>query len=60
MAEPIIFHPRKACAICKKPSHPKFHPFCSNRCTQIDLNRWWGGNYSIPGTEAEDQDENPE
>ena len=60
MAEPITFHLRKPCAICKRPSQPKFHPFCSNRCTQIDLNRWLGGNYAIAAAEPEDQNENPE
>jgi uncharacterized protein len=38
----------KRCPICKKMSQPKFHPFCSNRCKDVDLNRWLGGQYSIP------------
>lgn len=48
MAEPIAFKPRRPCPICTKPSQPKYHPFCSNRCTQVDLNRWLGGHYAIP------------
>jgi uncharacterized protein len=56
MAEPIVFHPRKPCPICKRPSHHKFHPFCSNRCGQVDLNRWLGGNYAIPAVEDDDED----
>jgi uncharacterized protein len=58
MVEPIVFHKRRPCAICKKPSDPKFHPFCSNRCKQIDLNRWLAGHYAIPAVEAEDPEEN--
>jgi uncharacterized protein len=53
MVEPIPFLKRKPCAICKKPSQPKFHPFCSNRCAQIDLSKWLGGQYSIPAAEPE-------
>jgi uncharacterized protein len=59
MVEPITLHPRKPCAICKKPSQPKYHPFCSNRCTQVDLNRWLGGHYSIPAAEAGEEDDTP-
>jgi uncharacterized protein len=31
----------------------KFHPFCSNRCAQIDLGRWLGGTYAIPAEEED-------
>jgi uncharacterized protein len=53
MVEPIAFKPRRPCPICRKPSQPKFHPFCSNRCAQVDLGRWLGGNYAIPVAEDE-------
>src|SRR5262245_27685529 len=43
---------RRRCPICKKPSVQKFRPFCSARCAEIDLGRWIGGNYRIPGTPA--------
>ena len=55
MVEPVAFKPRRPCPICKKPSQVKFHPFCSNRCAQVDLNRWLGGHYAIPVTEDESQ-----
>ncbi len=38
----------KPCPICKKMSRAKLHPFCSNRCKDVDLNRWLGGHYAIP------------
>ena len=54
MAEPVRLKPRRPCPICSKPSLQKFHPFCSARCSQIDLNRWLGGNYAIPAVENEE------
>ena len=33
-------------------------PFCSERCRDVDLNRWLSGSYAIPG--STDDDENPE
>jgi endogenous inhibitor of DNA gyrase (YacG/DUF329 family) len=54
MVEPIQFYKRRPCAICKKPSDAKFHPFCSNRCKQVDLNRWLGGHYAIPAVESDE------
>jgi uncharacterized protein len=55
MVEPIAFKPRRPCPICKKPSQPKFHPFCSNRCAQVDLGKWLGGTYAIPAVEGPDR-----
>ena len=57
----VHLRPRRPCPICKKPSVQKFHPFCSNRCAQIDLNRWFGGNYAIPEEEGDeaDKDDDP-
>jgi uncharacterized protein len=57
MADPVKLRPRRPCPICRKPSQQKFHPFCSNRCAQIDLGRWLGGTYTVPSDEAPDQDE---
>ncbi len=44
------------CAICGKPQDPKFKPFCSKRCADVDLNRWFSGKYAIPATEEDDPD----
>ena len=44
------------CPICKKPTEAAFRPFCSNRCAQIDLVRWFNGDYAIPGEAAEDSE----
>jgi len=45
----------KGCPICDKPADPKFRPFCSKRCADVDLQRWFKGSYAIPAVENEDQ-----
>ncbi|MDQ0324988.1 endogenous inhibitor of DNA gyrase (YacG/DUF329 family) [Rhodopseudomonas julia] len=37
------------CPICGKPASAEDTPFCSSRCRDVDLNRWLGGAYRIPG-----------
>ena len=59
MAEVVTFLKRKPCPICGKASEPKFHPFCSNRCREVDLNKWLGGHYAIPAVES-DEDSGPD
>jgi endogenous inhibitor of DNA gyrase (YacG/DUF329 family) len=39
------------CPICGKAVEDKFKPFCSQRCRQVDLNRWLSESYRIPGAE---------
>lgn len=45
------------CPICGKPVDPVFRPFCSKRCSDLDLQRWLSGRYVVPGDETDD--ENP-
>lgn len=45
------------CPICRKPSDPKYRPFCSKRCADVDLGRWLTGAYAIPGDEDEGAEE---
>jgi len=51
---------RKRCPICGKPAVAAFRPFCSKRCTDVDLNRWLSGVYAVPVTEDEEEDERHE
>lgn len=44
---------RRKCPICGKPAEPRWQPFCSKRCANVDLGRWLGGGYAIPGEPAE-------
>jgi uncharacterized protein len=46
----------KSCPICGKPSTEAVRPFCSERCRQVDLNRWLSGSYAIPAGEDEGDD----
>jgi uncharacterized protein len=41
------------CPICRKPAEHRFRPFCSRRCADVDLNRWFSGAYSVPAEEEE-------
>jgi endogenous inhibitor of DNA gyrase (YacG/DUF329 family) len=42
------------CPICRKPIEDQaYRPFCSKRCADVDLNRWFSGAYAIPSAEAE-------
>ncbi len=45
------------CPICKKPAAPKYRPFCSRRCADVDLGRWLNGSYAIPADDPEGLDE---
>ena len=40
------------CPICGKPAAQGLNPFCSRRCADIDLGRWFKGGYAIPGAPA--------
>lgn len=42
------------CVICGKPQDAKYRPFCSKRCADVDLGRWFAGRYAIPAEEQDD------
>ncbi len=44
------------CPICGAPSEAHFRPFCSHRCSDVDLSRWLRGAYAIPGRADVDED----
>ena len=50
----------RACAVCGKPQDDRFKPFCSKRCTDVDLGRWLKGSYAIPVQGDPDGGEKPE
>lgn len=49
-----------ACPMCKKETMPKFRPFCSSRCADADLARWFRGDYFIPASGSDDAENNSE
>jgi endogenous inhibitor of DNA gyrase (YacG/DUF329 family) len=44
----------KGCPICGKAASAEATPFCSKRCADIDLARWFTGSYSVPVVEMDD------
>jgi len=47
------------CPICAKAADPKYRPFCSRRCADVDLGRWLTGRYTIPSEGSEDNPDLP-
>jgi endogenous inhibitor of DNA gyrase (YacG/DUF329 family) len=44
------------CPICGKPPAERYRPFCSARCTHLDLGKWLNGSYVVE-TEEGPEDE---
>ena len=43
------------CPVCRKPAKEGFRPFCSRRCADVDLGRWFSEQYAVPGEPVEDR-----
>ena len=43
----------RPCPVCNQPAEllaeNRHRPFCSERCKLVDLSKWFGGEYVIPG-----------
>ncbi|MHA1107666.1 MAG: DNA gyrase inhibitor YacG [Alphaproteobacteria bacterium] len=50
--------PSSQCPICGKGEAEATRPFCSGRCADIDLNRWFTGHYTVPVVEIDEGDLN--
>lgn len=46
----------RPCPICKKPRAEAFAPFCSQRCKDRDLAKWFGDGYAVPGPKVDRHD----
>ena len=46
--------PTVKCPTCGALADSKAHPFCSSRCSNVDLGRWLQGKYSVPAIESAD------
>lgn len=40
------------CVRCAQPVQPRYRPFCSQRCAEIDLGSWFGERYRVASDEA--------
>ena len=55
-----------SCPICEGETAKKYRPFCSRRCADIDLAKWFSGAYAAPSQDPDDMEkvidalENPE
>ncbi|MFC6687991.1 DNA gyrase inhibitor YacG [Jhaorihella thermophila] len=45
------------CPICGEKTDPKYRPFCSRRCADLDLGKWLRGAYFIPTDEPPEDGE---
>ena len=42
------------CALCgRHPVAAEYKPFCSRRCADVDLQRWFTGAYAVPAEDGE-------
>ncbi len=44
---------KSECPICAKQTKADYTPFCSKRCSDIDLGRWLKGSYVLPGIDGD-------
>ena len=57
MSAPAMRCPTCSAAVEQDPVRPsKLYPFCSERCHLVDLGRWLGEEYRIPGPSATEGD----
>lgn len=47
------------CPICKAAVADLYKPFCSKRCADIDLGKWFTNSYAIPGADHDDEADQP-
>jgi len=47
---------KSGCPICGKPVVREYRPFCSRRCADADLGRWFSGAYAVPGEPVDPAD----
>ena len=48
---------KSQCPVCHSDRIEKYRPFCSKRCAELDLGRWFSGNYAIATEERPDEDD---
>jgi uncharacterized protein len=45
----------RGCPICQRPVEARpYLPFCSKRCADVDLQRWFAGAYAVPAAAPEE------
>ena len=46
----------RPCPICRKPRSEAHAPFCSTRCKDRDLVRWFSDGYAVPGPSVDPEE----
>ncbi|MBE3636703.1 DNA gyrase inhibitor YacG [Mangrovicoccus algicola] len=49
-----------SCPVCERRGDPRYRPFCSRRCADVDLARWLNGSYAIPAEEEPSGEDLPD
>jgi endogenous inhibitor of DNA gyrase (YacG/DUF329 family) len=47
---------KRLCPMCNHPADVEYRPFCSKRCKELDLGRWFDESYRVPVVETDDFD----
>lgn len=45
------------CPMCGKPVLKDTRPFCSKRCADLDLAKWFNGGYAVASNDPDDFDD---
>ncbi|TMM51673.1 DNA gyrase inhibitor YacG [Sulfitobacter sabulilitoris] len=45
------------CPMCDRETVQKYRPFCSRRCADLDLAKWFNGGYAAPSNDPDDMDD---
>ena len=56
MTKPVKKIRPAKCSICDEHVTEKYRPFCSKRCSEVDLGRWLTGRYAISGSDDAEED----
>ncbi len=47
------------CPICDKPLVADYRPFCSRRCSDVDLQRWLSARHAMPDADYDEYESPP-
>ncbi len=47
----------RKCPMCGALETEAYRPFCSKRCADLDLARWFNESYRVPAVEEDDPDD---
>lgn len=61
MADDDVITLKTKCPICGERGRHRYRPFCSARCKDLDLGKWFTGAYTVPVVDLpEEADSLPE